>query len=253
MRYPNLFMFAVLSAIVPVAVAQPVSPPVRPYAPVAISLPAASTDADFIAFRNELAAVAKSRIYAALEPLVQLQGFFWERDFKRMFDPRRAAVDNLAAALQLERHDGSGWGLLAALATEGAIEPMASWPGVVCAPAPPKYDGVAFARLLNATHTKVANWFYPRLAEPELRLAPQPEAEVLDRLRLQFVRLLGFDGANGVEPAPERRLWARVATSDGKPGFVAPGNLTSLTAARLCYVRDLIGGWRIAGFIAAGE
>ncbi len=39
---------------------------------------------------------------------------------------------------------------------------------------------------------------------------------------------------------------------DGKPGFVAPGSLMSLTAERLCYIKDLVGGWRIAGYIAGG-
>ena len=46
------------------------SPPPRPYAPVAITRPAASDDASFIAFRGALAAAAKNRIYAELAALV---------------------------------------------------------------------------------------------------------------------------------------------------------------------------------------
>jgi hypothetical protein len=138
------------------------------------------------------------------------------------------------------------------LATEAAVEPMASRPGVVCAPANPSYDGVAFARLLDATHTGVSDWVYPRAAETKVQAAPQPAAAVLGTLGPQFVRLLGFEGAGG-QPAPERKLWARVATPDANSGFVAPGNLMSLTAERLCYIYDLVGGWRIAGYVAAGE
>jgi hypothetical protein len=252
MRRSIPFILAALAATAPVAAAQPILPPLKTYVPVAITLPAASTDASFAAFRAELAIVAKSRVYAALGRLVQSQGFFWDRDFARAFDPRKPAVDNLAAAIQLEHRNGSGWTLLAALATEAAVEPMASRPGVVCAPANPSYDGVAFARLLDATHTGVSDWVYPRAAETKVQAAPQPAAAVLGTLGPQFVRLLGFEGAGG-QPAPERKLWARVATPDANSGFVAPGNLMSLTAERLCYIYDLVGGWRIAGYVAAGE
>lgn len=250
MRCVISFMLALTAAAI--AAAQPVLPPLKAYAPVAITLPAASTDASFAAFRAELAAVAKSRVYAALGLLVQSQGFFWDRDFARAFDPRKPALDNLAAAIQLEHRNGSGWQLLAELAAEAAVEPMASRPGVVCAPANPSYDGVAFARLLHATHTRVSEWAYPRAAETKVQATPQPAAAVIGTLGPQFVRLLGFEGAGG-QPAPERKLWARVATPDASSGFVAPGNLMSLTAERLCYAYDLVGGWRIAGYVAAGE
>ena len=71
-------------------------------------------------------------------------------------------------------------------------------------------------------------------------------------LGLHFVRLLGFEGPDS-EPAPGRTQWARVAMPDGKTGFVAPGSLMSLTAERLCYIKDMVGGWRIAGYIAGGN
>jgi len=252
MRRSIPFILAALAATAPVAATQPISPPLKTYAPVAITLPAASTDASFTAFRAELAAVAKRRVYAALGRLVQSQGFFWDRDFARAFDLRKPAVDNLAAAIQLEHRNGSGWDLLAALAAEAAVEPMASRPGVVCAPANPGYDGVAFARLLDATHTGATDWAYPRAAGTKVRAAPQPTAAVLATLGPQFVRLLGFESPGG-QPAPNRERWARVATPDAKSGFVAPGDLMSLAAERLCYINNFVGGWRIAGTVAAGE
>jgi hypothetical protein len=40
---------------------------------------------------------------------------------------------------------------------------------------------------------------------------------------------------------------------DGRSGFVPPGSLMSLTAERLCYIKDLLGAWRITGYIAGGD
>ena len=55
----------------------------------------------------------------------------------RTFDPRKPAVDNLAAAIALEQGNGAGWDTLAAFAAEATVEPLESRPGVVCAPARP--------------------------------------------------------------------------------------------------------------------
>jgi len=234
------------------AVAQSPPRPPKPYAPVAIALPAASDDASFIAFRTALAAAAKSRVYAELAPLVAAQGFFWGRDFGQRFDPRKPAVDNLAAAVALESRDGVGWTSLAAFAADATIEPLDSRPGVVCAPARPTFDGVAFSQLLDQTVTVGIDWAYPRADETPVRAAPEPGAPMAGTLGLHFVRLLGFEGPDS-EPAPGRTQWARVALPDAKTGFVAPDSLMSLTAERLCYIKDLVAGWRIAGYIAGGN
>src|SRR5215203_3550311 len=98
-------LVALLVAMPAAAQAPPRAP--KPYAPVAITRPAASDDASFIAFRAALAAKAKARIYAELAPLVLAQGFFWGRDFGKAFDPRKPAVDNLAAAIALEQGNGA--------------------------------------------------------------------------------------------------------------------------------------------------
>ena len=131
-------------------------------------------DASFVAFRAALAAAAKSRIYAELAPLVLEHGFFWGRDFGQRFDPRRPPVDNLAAAIALEQGNGIGWDALAAFAAETAVEPLDSRPGVICAPARPDYDSVAFAKLLDVTYTNGIDWAYPRADETPVRAAPQP-------------------------------------------------------------------------------
>jgi hypothetical protein len=254
MRTTYSFLLTIVAASWAALPAAAQSPPVpsRPYAPVAIARPAASDDASFVAFRAALAAAATSRVYAELAPLVLAQGFFWDRDFAQAFDPRKPAVDNLAAAIALEHGNGVGWQALAAFAAEAAAAPLESRPGVVCAPAPPDYDGVAFSRLLDVTYTRGIDWVYPRADQTLVLAAPQPGAAKVGALGLHFVRLLGFEGADS-EPAPGRSPWTRVAMPDGKPGFVAPGALTSLTAERLCYIKDLLVGWRIAGYIAGGN
>jgi hypothetical protein len=233
-------------------VAQSSSRPPKPYQPVTITRPAASDDVTFALFRAALAVAAKSRHYAELAPLVLERGFFWGRDFDQRFDPRKPSVDNLAAAIALEHGNGTGWQALEVFAAEAAVEPLASRPGVVCAPARPSYDGIAFAKLLDSSVTSDIDWAYPRADETPVRGAPQPHAAKVGTLGPHFVRLLGFEAADG-ESAPGRTQWARVALPDGKQGFVAPGSLMALTAERLCYIKDLVGGWRIAGYIAGGN
>ena len=93
---------------------------------------------------------------------------------------------------------------------------------------------------------------YPRADETPVRAAPQPGATTVGTLGLHFVRLLGFEGADS-EVSRGRTQWARVALPDGKQGFVAPRSLRSLTGERLCYIKDLVAGWRIAGYIGGGN
>jgi hypothetical protein len=222
------------------------------YAPVAITLPAASADPGLAAFRTALVATAKTRIYAELEALVQPQGFFWDRDFGRGYEPRRPPADNLAAAIELEQRDGMGWDRLAKLAEEKSVEPLDSRPGVVCAPARPGYNALEFSKLLDTTYTRDMDWAYPLAGDTPVRAAPRANAPAIGKLALHFVRLLGFEGADS-ETTPPGNQWARVTLPDGKTGYVAPGSLSSLTVERLCYIKDMVVGWRIAGYVAGGN
>ena len=133
------------------------------------------------------------------------QGFFWDRDFGQRFDPRKPAVDNLAAAIALEQGNGVGWDALAAFAAEAAVEPLESRPGVVCAPARPGYDGVAFSKLLDITYTSGIDWAYPRADETPVRAAPQPDAAMAGTLGAAFrapARLRGPRQRAGARPQP---------------------------------------------------
>ncbi len=252
MRHFYSFPLVVIAASCALAAMAQSSRPPRPYAAVAITRPAVSDDASFTAFRAAVAAAAKSRLYSELSPLVLERGFFWGRDFGQRLDPRKPPVDNLAAAIALEQGNGSGWHALATFAEETAVEPLDSRPGVICAPARPDYDGIAFAKLLDASVTNDIDWAYPRADETAVRAAATPDAAKIGTIGRHFVRLLSFEGA-GNEPAPGRTKWARVALPDAKQGFVAPGSLMSLTAERLCYIKDPTVGWRIAGYIAGGN
>ncbi|MBX9842298.1 MAG: hypothetical protein K2Z80_10875 [Xanthobacteraceae bacterium] len=248
MRLTLATAFAVLATV---AVAQNAPRAPKPYMAVAITPAKAFADPGFAAFRKAIGAAAKTRLYGDLEALVQAQGFFWDRDFGRGYDPRRPSADNLAAAIGLERRDGAGWNMLAVLATEDAVEPLDSRPGVVCAPARPGYDSIEFSKLLDKTYTGEVDWAYPRAGETPVLAAPQAGAPAVGTLGLQFVRLLGFEGPES--DVPGRNQWAHVALPDGKTGYAAPGSLMSLTPDRLCYIKDLVVGWRIAGFVAGGN
>jgi hypothetical protein len=233
-------LFATASA------ADPPDRPPKPYAVVAITRPAALADPGFEAFRAELAAVAKNRRYVELAPLVA-HAFFWARDFAERFDTRRPAVDNLAAAIRLEHGDGSGWQVLAEFAAEPTAEPLVSRSGMVCAPASPQYDRIAFARMLDETYGSEFDWTYPRSDHTPVQAGPEPGAAVVDALGLHVVRRLGFDRR---AVGSDRNRWARIVTPGGSVGFVAPGALVSLKPERLCYGKDALGRWRITGFIA---
>ena len=230
-----------------------ISLPPKPYAPVAITLPAASDDASFATFRAALAAVAKRRIYAELAQLVLAQGFFWDRDFGHGFDPRKPAVDNLAAAIRSNIATAAAGTCSRRLAAEAAVEPLDSRPGVVCAPARPAYDGVAFDPSCSTRPTPTGiDWAYPRAAETPIRAAPQPAAAAIGTLGLHFVRLLGFEGPDS-EPAPGRTQWARVAAPDGSGRLRRPQQPAVADHRTLCYIKDVVGGWRIAGYVAGGS
>ena len=69
-----------------------------------------------------------------------------------------------------------------------------------------------------------------------------------EKLGGHFVRILGFD-TTPANADPLRTSWARIAAPSGQVGYVAPGGLMSPGAPPLCYVKDITGRWRIAGFV----
>jgi len=224
----------------PAAPAKPVLE--KPYKPVAVTPAAMPDDPNFASFQQELAVAANNRVYAELARLIVPQGFFWDGDFDERFNPKRSAAENFAAAIGLEREGGTGWARLALFAAAPDAAPLEAHPGVICAPAPPAYDDVAFDQLLDSTQTSAADWLYPRSPGAPMRLAPRPASRAVETLGLHMIRLLGINDG-----------WAHVAAPSGKTGFVAPGTLSPLRGDRLCYQKDITGRWAIAGYIAAAN
>lgn len=233
-------------ALTAAALAQ--SPRSAPYKAVEVTLPAALKDPSFEAFRKQLAAVARKQDRAALRRLVTPSDFFWEADFGGLFDEKKSGFDNLLRALPL--NVPQGWADLAAFAAEPTVGPLDGHPGVVCAPAPPRYADVDLDPLLDATRSDVIDWYYPRQSGLEARAEPDAKAAAVESIGLVLVRVLGFD-RGGDERHPSRSKWARIATPGGRIGFVAPGTLLSPLANRLCFRQS--SGWRIAGFVGGGD
>jgi len=102
------------------------------------------------------------------------------------------------------------------------------------------------------TYTGGIDWAFPRADKTPVHSAAQLRSAVIGTLGLHFIQLLGFEGPDS-DRSPDRNQWARVATPDAKVGFVAPNSLMSFTAEQLCYIKDLVGGWRITGYIAGGN
>jgi hypothetical protein len=227
-------------------------PAYKPYVPVAVDIAQPPSDPSFAAFRKQLAGIAKRRVFAELAAAVIARGFFWDRDFAGGFDPSKSGVENLASAIGLEAGGGAGWRRLAGFAAEPAATPIPVRVGVICGPPSPTYDETELDRLIETTKTEANAWAHPRSAGMLVRAAPRVGSPVMETLGLHFVHVLGYEAAeNDVEP--QRTAWARVATPGGKAGFVAPDALRSLSAEQLCYVKDVIGRWRITGYIGRGD
>jgi hypothetical protein len=247
-------VFGIVIAAAPALAQSAARPPAptKPFAAVRVKLPPPPNDASFAAFRQNLAAVAKRRVFAELARNVTPQGFFWDRDFAKSFDPRRTGAENLAAAIRLEHGSGTGWQMLAEFAAEPTASAMPAAPGVLCAPGRPNFDQGDFDRLIDATRSSPTEWVYPRATSLELRAAPRLTSAVIETLGSYFIRVIRFETAPA-NADPLHTSWTRIAAPSGKVGYAAPDTLNSPAAPQLCYVKDVIGRWTIAGFIGGGN
>jgi hypothetical protein len=219
---------------------------------VSVRLPPAPNDPGFAAFRQNLTAVARSRLFDEFARNVVPRGFFWDRDFAGGFDPKKSGAENLAAAIGLEHDSGAGWQTLADFAAELTAAEMPAAPGVLCAPGRPRFDPEDLDRLTDTTRSSPTDWTYPRLPELALHAAPRAASPVVEMLGSYFVRVIRYETA-AANPDPLRTAWTRVAAPSGRIGYAPPNTLMSLTAAQLCYVKDITGRWRIAGFVGGAN
>jgi hypothetical protein len=225
---------------------QPRQPaPPKPYKPIPVTLAQPYNDPSFAAFRKQLSDIASRKDRAALARLV-VRNFFWMGEKGDKADKKKSGIDNLAAAIDLDNADGSGWQSLAEAAGEATLEAVPEHKGIMCAPAIPKFDEMAADQMAKDTGTDPSEWGYPSKPDVEVHAAAKADAPVIEKLGLHLVRVMLEQPAAGAPEPP----FLRIVTPSGKVGFVAEQLISSLEADQLCYVKDAT-GWKIAGF--AGE
>jgi hypothetical protein len=221
--------------------------PVKPYQSIAVTPPAPYSDQGFVAFHKQFADAVAHKDRAALGKLVVAQGFFWMQDKDRA-DKRKSGIDNLAEAVSLNGKDGFGWEALASFADDPTGAPLPEKPKLICAPAPPTFDQKAFMAVVETTHTGEPEWAYPSRAGLDVRSAAKPDAPVVEKLGMVFVRVLPDADANG----PDEPQFARIATPAGKTGYVDINAISALGGYAICYTKEA-SGWKIAGLFGGAE
>ena len=172
----------------------PPPPPIKPYQSVAVTPPTAYNDPSFVAFRKQLADVVAKKDRAALARMIVAQDFFWVQDHD-LADKRKAGIDNLAKAIDLDAKDGSGWDALDGYANEPTAAELPQQKGILCAPAEPGIDAKAFQALGQATGTDPSEWGYPTNGRVDVHAAAQSSSPVIEKLGMVLIRVLPDSGA----------------------------------------------------------
>jgi hypothetical protein len=222
---------------------QPAAPP-KPYKPIIVTLAQPSNDPSFVAFRKQLGEIASKKDRAALARLT-VNNFFWMGEKGDKADKKKSGIDNLAAAIELDDKDGSGWETLTAAAHEASLEPVPQRKGVMCSPANPTFDEAAADSVAKDTGTDPSEWGYTSKAGVEVRAAAKADAPVIEKLGQILIRIMPEEPPAG---APEQEQpFLRIVTPSGKVGFVAEEFISPLGTDQICYVKDG-SGWKIAGY-----
>jgi hypothetical protein len=224
--------------------AQQPAPP-KPYKPIPVTLVQPSKDPSFEAFRKQLADIVSRKDRAALARMIVANNFFWMGEKGDKANKRKPGIDNLAAAINLDAKDGSGWQALAEVAGESTLEPIPDRKGVMCAPASPTFDEKAAEQVAKDTGTDFGDWGFPSKPGVEVRAAAQPNAPVIDKLGMNLVRIMPEQPPAGAPPPESPFL--RVVTPSGKVGYALEEFLSSLDVDQICYVKDA-SGWKITGY-----
>jgi hypothetical protein len=242
---------------VSVAVAQQQAPqkprpqaPIKPYQMVATTLPTTVNDPTFDEFRRQLGEIAVKKDKARLARLVVAQGFFWRGEKGERADKNKSGMENLAAAIQLNANDDSGWDQLASYAYDPTAAPIASIKDLICSPADPVFNDKEFEALLKATQTDLEDWGYPLLAGIEVRSTRLSNAPVIDMLGLHFVRVLIDE--NSATIGPNQLPALQVVTPSGKTGYIPAFALAPLGNDQICYRKEA-DGWKIIGYIGGDQ
>ena len=221
---------------------QPPMAPPAPYTALKVAPPKPYSDPAFAAFRKELAAVAQRKDRPALAKLVLAQGFFWLKEQGNAAG-KKTGIEALATALSLAAKDGSGWDTLAEFAADETAAPYPDRPNTVCAPAGPDFDAQALEKLADATKTDIGDWGFTSTDGVEVRASAAQNAPVIEKLGMQFVRVMPDMAPNASQD------FMRVVTPAGKVGFVAAEAINPLGSDQLCYGKDASDAWKIVGMI----
>ncbi len=103
-----------------------------------------------------------------------------------------------------------------------------------CAPADPVFDIKQLENLAKETGTNEAEWGYPVQPSVEMRAAMQPNAPVIEKLGMHFVRVMEDDGP---EPPAGQMPMLKVVAPSGKVGYVPADTISPLGNDQLCYAR----------------
>ncbi len=226
----------------------PPPPPIKPYQPVAVTPPTDYNDPSFVAFRKELADVDAKKDRAALARMIVAQNFFWVQDHD-IADKRKAGIDNLAKAINLDAKDGLGWDVLNGYANEPTAAELPQQKGILCAPATPTIDAKAFQALGEATGTDPSEWGYPTNGGVDVHAAAQPSSPVIEKLGMVLIRVL----PDSNQPSnPDEPFLLHIATPSGKSGYIDAQQLSPLGGDEMCYAKDA-GGWKIAGYVGGAS
>lgn len=228
---------------------QPPAAAPAPYQPVTFTAPTPVNDPGLNAFRSQLGEIAKRKDRRALAALIVPQGFFWLGEKGDRADKRKPAIESLAKAMALDAKDGSGWEALAGYAADPTAMAVPDRKDTMCAPADPVFDTKALEALAKATGTDPSDWGYPMQPDVEVRGGPQPNAPVIEKLGMHFVRVMEEPGAPNQPQSP----MLRIITPSGKMGFVQGEAISPLGNDQLCYAKDAAGAWKIAGFVGGDQ
>ena len=222
----------------------PVAPP-APYTALKVAPPKPHNDPSLAAFRKELAAIAQRKDRPALAKLVTVQGFFWLKEEGNAAG-KKTGIEALATALSLAAKDGSGWETLAEFAADETAQPYPDRPNTVCAPAGPDFNVQELEKLAETTKTDIGDWGFTSADGVEVRATAGQNAPVIEKLGLQFVRVMPDTAPNASQD------FMRIVAPSGKVGFVAAETINPLGSDQLCYGKDASGAWKIVGMIGGG-
>jgi hypothetical protein len=225
--------------------AQQTAPP-KAYKPIPVKLAQPYNDPGFTAFRKQLAEIASKKDRAALAKITA-NDFFWMAEKGDKADKKKSGVDNLAAAIELDDKNGTGWEVLSVVSNEATLEPVPERKGIMCSPASPTFDEAAADNVAKDTGTDPSEWGYTTKPDVEVRGAAKADAPVIEKLGQILVRIMPEEQpAAASAPQPEQQF-LRVVTPAGKVGYVHEEFIAPLGTDQLCYVKDA-SGWKIAGY-----